>query len=74
MSRFDYEFSQRAELQVGPFRGLIMAAMRRADTDNLWLLQRSFPQIWDEFQARYRAPGGLLPGEAQDDADKGGSD
>lgn len=63
MSRYGYEFSQKPDLAVGPFDGLIMAAMRRADTDNLERLKLAFPDLWVEFQARYWAPGGLLPGE-----------
>jgi len=63
VSLYDYHFSQRDDLLVGPFYGIIMAAMPRADTDNLDLLKAAFPETWAELQARYWAPGGLLPGE-----------
>ena len=63
MSHYDYHFSQRDDLAVGPFYGIIMAAMRRADTDNLELLKEAFPSTWRELQERYWAPGGYLPGE-----------
>lgn len=46
-----------------PFYALIMAAMRQADTANAERLRHMFPVVWDELQARYHAPGGLLPGD-----------
>lgn len=66
MSFHDYETS----LEIGagryyspdpPFAALIMAAMRKADSDNLLRLQHAFPLIWQEFLKRYRAPDGVLP-------------
>ena len=62
VSLFDYERSK--ELQLHPFYALLMAAMRKADTDNLRKLQRSFPEVWQELQTRYNSPGGLTPSEA----------
>ena len=61
MSHFDYDRS----IAMGdePFYALIMAAMRRADTDNAALLKAAFPEVWDELYARYHAPGGRLLGE-----------
>jgi len=32
MSYYDYEYSKHLEMQDPPFYGLIMAAMRKADT------------------------------------------
>jgi hypothetical protein len=63
MSLYDYRRSQALYVADEPFYGLIMAAMRRADTDNLELLRRAFPETHAELHARYHAPGGLLPGE-----------
>ena len=63
MSLYDYRKSRK--LQIEPFCALIMAAMRRADRDNLRKLQAAWPQIWQELQARYNAPGGCVPGEMQ---------
>ena len=63
MSRFDYEWSKRAMVDDPPFFGLIMAAMRKADTDNLARLVRLYPGVWAELQSRYHAPGGILPGD-----------
>jgi len=60
MSLIDYEVSKELERQDVPFYGLIMAAMRRADTDNLNALRAFWPAVWDELQARYNAPGGAL--------------
>ena len=45
------------------FYALIMAAMRKADSDNIDLLKAAFPETWEELKARYNAPGGILPGE-----------
>lgn len=70
MSYYDYHCS----LQIGagretkgdpPFAALIMAAMRKADADNLAALKSAFPGIASEFYARYRAPGGMLGDEAK---------
>jgi len=46
------------------FYSLLMAAMRRADTGNALRLQLAFPEVWEELQARYNAPGGKLPEDA----------
>ena len=58
MSQYDYERSK--EISREPFYAIIMAAMRNADTDNLNMLKRSWPSVWDELQKRYNAPGGCL--------------
>ena len=61
MSRYDYERSKILAEADEPFYGLIMAAMRRADTYNQELLRRAFPDVWKEIEDRYNAPGGVLP-------------
>ena len=66
MSLFDYQQGMRLAMASYPFYALIQAAMRGADTDNLGKLKTAFPDIWDELQKRYNAPGGLLPGERRD--------
>ena len=63
MSRYDYEISQELAAKDYPFYALIMAAMRRADTDNAELLRSAWPQIWYELKERYNAPGGVISGE-----------
>ena len=63
MSLYDYEAGQQLMLADPPFYALIQAAMRKADTDNLEKLTWAWPDVWLELQARYHAPGGLLPGE-----------
>lgn len=59
----DY-FAYRASIEIGKgdpsFYGLVMAAMRKADTTNAAILRRAFPEVWDDLQARYLAPGGVL--------------
>ena len=63
MSRFDYEASKTIlALEDWPFFALVMAAMRRADTDNMARLTQAFPEVAAELEARYWAPyGGTLP-------------
>jgi len=63
MSLYTYKASWEIDTHDYPFYALVMAAMRRADTDNLALLQKAFPLTWAELQERYNAPGGLLRGE-----------
>jgi hypothetical protein len=46
-----------------PFYGMIQAAMRGADTDNLARLRAAFPEVYEDLKARYDAPGGVLPGD-----------
>ena len=61
MSRYDYERSAVLVAHDEPFYALIMAAMRKADSVNQRLLWSAFPDVWDELDARYNAPGGVLP-------------
>ena len=63
MSFYDYKAGAKFAVDDISFYGLIQAAMRRADTANLSKLCRAWPEVWAELQARYNAPGGLLPGE-----------
>lgn len=75
MSYYDYAVSRNLAGQDVPFYALIMTAIRQADTANLRKLRDAFPQTYDEFEARYHAPGGLLPGErvlGQHSATEGG--
>ena len=61
LNLIDYEISKRLQLGDIPFYALIAAAMRRADTNNLEILRRGFPQIAHDLQQRYNAPGGIIP-------------
>lgn len=60
-----HEYCQGRELakQDPPFYSLIQAAMRKADAENEQKLRAAFPDTWAELDARYHAPGGLLPSE-----------
>lgn len=66
MTLFDYRASREIDAlgdQVS-FYAIVMAAMRRADDQNLALLVRAWPQVYAELRERYDAPhGGLLRGE-----------
>jgi len=63
MSLYDYRVSRLLSADDPSFYALIMAAMRQADTVNIEKLRTAFPSVWDEFHARYHAPGGRLPGD-----------
>ena len=62
-SRYDYMKGRELEAEDTPFYALIQAAMRRADTGNLYKLQTAFPQVWIELQERYDTLGGFLKEE-----------
>jgi hypothetical protein len=61
MSKFDYDVSREIAAKDYPFYALIMAAYRKADTGNQLALELGFPGVIRELQARYDAPGGVLP-------------
>jgi hypothetical protein len=61
MSLFDYQKSMILSTDDPPFAALIMAAIRRADTQNCRKLALVFPDIYAELQERYNSPGGELP-------------
>jgi hypothetical protein len=69
MSHYDYLLSKAlAENEATTFDALVMAAMRKADTYNQGRLMMAFPWTWQELQARYDAPDGIL------DTDEPGGD
>lgn len=63
MSRYSYEESQEIAQHNFSFDALIMAAARKADSYNAYALKMAFPDLWEELQQRYNAPGGRLEGE-----------
>lgn len=65
MSLHQYEISKRIAASDYPFYSLIMAAMRQADSENLAKLQAAWPEVWDELEERYNAPGGLTATERE---------
>jgi hypothetical protein len=48
-----------------PFYGVIMLAMMRADSINVMKLRAAWPDVWDELQARYDAPGAVLDSDGE---------
>ena len=60
MSLYDYHKSSEISSEDPPFAALIMAAIRKADSNNLTKLRVSFPAIFEEFWERYDNPGGYL--------------
>ncbi|MCT7372738.1 hypothetical protein [Mycolicibacterium llatzerense] len=63
MSYFDYSAARDLVAQDVPFNALIMAAMQRADSTNAAMLRSMYPAVWAEVDARYNAPGAMLPGD-----------
>jgi hypothetical protein len=63
IGRHAYEESKRLAAE-GDFYSLQMAAMRCADTGNTERLREAFPEVWDELNARYQAPGGVIEGDS----------
>lgn len=63
MSLHAYKVSQEISKENPPFSALIMAAMRKADTQNAVKLRLAFPEIYDELEERYWTPGGLIASE-----------
>ena len=60
MSWHDYRESLEMAVRDYSFYGMIMAAIRRSDTDDLELLKAAWPKVWKELQRRYKVPGGFL--------------
>lgn len=63
MSLFDFRRALELRDADYPIYSLLMAAMLKADTMNSARLRRAYPELWNELQARYDAPGGYLPGD-----------
>lgn len=74
MSIEDYNSGQALELlclrKEISFYGVIQCAMRKADSNNLESLKMAFPKTWEDLQARYNAPGGVLPGDIKTITDR----
>lgn len=65
MSHYDYMAANALRAGDPPFYALIMAAVMKADTLNAAKLAAMWPEVTAEVQARWDAPGGVLPGEAE---------
>lgn len=61
MSHYDYVVSKVIDQRDYPFYALIMAALRKADSDNTAKIWAAWPEVAQELDARYNAPGGFLP-------------
>jgi hypothetical protein len=61
MSLHEYLCSQAISKGDPPFYALLMAMIRGADSDNIEKIKRAWPEKFAEMQARYHAPGGILP-------------
>jgi hypothetical protein len=63
VSLYDYIVSKVLDEYDPPFAACVMAALRKADSENAAKLREQWPEICAEMQARYDAPGGLLAEE-----------
>ncbi len=63
MSHYEYIESLRISANDPGFYALLMAAILKADSDNYRKLHNAWPELIEERQKRYDAPGGYLPGE-----------
>ena len=63
MALFDYDQSVRLAVLDPTFDALIMAAYRKADSDNRMRLEEQFPALTTEFRQRSAAPAGMLASE-----------
>lgn len=61
------EYEQALEIvdEDYSFAGMLMAAMMKASTNNLLQLKGAFPDMYDEWIARRKLPGGMTPEEKQ---------
>lgn len=66
MSLHEYRASISIAARDEPFYALIMAAMRKADTENTSKLRAAWPEVYDELFARYHSAGGLINNESED--------
>lgn len=70
MSYEEYVISKRLIESGPPFHSLIMAAMRKADSDNVLRLRAMWPGVWEELETRYNTPGGLIPKERREEEEE----
>lgn len=67
MSLHGYHVSRKLVVDDPPFYALIMAAMVKADTDNLVKLRAAWPAVWIELQERYNTRLGVVPADGEVD-------
>ena len=67
MSEYHYKASMLLDAEIdAPFYSIIMLAIRRADTSNYAMLKACWPDVEADLVARYNAPGGVLPADAEE--------
>jgi hypothetical protein len=65
VSLHEYEYAQGLYQLDPPFHALLMAAMKKADADNLRKLRETWPGVYAEMKERDQQPGGKLEIERQ---------
>lgn len=71
MSKANYEAAKAFRLEHDSFEAAIMAAVMKADSRNRSKLFLAWPEIVEEVDARYDAPGALLEHERVDTGEEG---
>jgi hypothetical protein len=61
MSLHEYLYSKTLDKYDPPFYGLLFAMLRKADSENVRLISRDWPEKYEEFGARYHAGYGIIP-------------
>jgi hypothetical protein len=61
MSLHEYLYSRTLDKYDPPFYALLFAMMRKADSENVRLIRRDWPEKYEEFKARYHSGGGIIP-------------
>ncbi len=65
MSLHEYKVSIEIQREDYPFYSLIMAAMQKADSNNVLKLRAKFPGVWAELYDRYHSTAGHLPSDPE---------
>jgi len=60
MGLIEYRQSLELSRDDPSIYALLMAAMRKADTNNTYKLKAMWPELYAEMQQRYNAPGGCI--------------
>jgi len=64
------EYRRSVQISDTPFKSLIMAAMAKADDQNLAKLKGAWPMVWEELYNRHHAPSGCLTRREMEDLTK----
>jgi len=61
LSLHEYLYSQTLDRYDPPFYALLFEMIRKADSDNIKIIEAMWPEKFEEFMLRYNAPHGVIP-------------